>query len=71
MKELFGFRLVAHRIDHEEEVIKRQVFSIVCMFFENDGKSFDSEDGFEDVKVLAEKEVGLHNDFMRFSFTER
>jgi hypothetical protein len=55
---------VTDRVDHEVEVVKRERFAVVSMFLENNCKSFKRQDGFQQMEVLAEKEVGLHVHFV-------
>ena len=49
---------------HEIKVIKCKVFTIVCMFFENGGESFERKYGFEDVEVFSEEEELLDGEFL-------
>ena len=56
---------MAHRVDHEEKVVEREVLTVICMFFEEDRKTLNIKNGFEDVEILAEQKIGRHGYFFR------
>jgi hypothetical protein len=60
VEKLFGFWLVAHGVDHEVEIVEREVFAIIRMLFKDDRETFHREDSLQDVEVPAEQEIGLH-----------
>lgn len=71
MEELFRLSFMTHRINHEEKVVKGKIFTVISMLFKDDCQSFDSKNSFQDVEVLTEKKVSLHDNFFRSYVIER
>jgi hypothetical protein len=64
IEELFALLFMAHRVDQEIKIVKGEILAVVSMFFEDDGEPVDCKDGFEDMEVLAEQEVSLHDNLV-------